>query len=646
MQANLSETTDVSNQQHQLVQYHGIKPSNHGIQNEPMELESYMSQVIKNIGAIGDFCRGQFDSISTRMTQLQDDGEVLERAVSMLANRSDAIAEVSTKNNTTMELLSQAIHQIIWKLNEIDKRTSQGSSDQISVIRDLKVSKELVEDKIKKLELSVEKLNSNFVSASSLIKNLMTKNQELEDSIRESMKKGDELEDAAKVQDSKTKNLLKSLNDLGNLPEQIRAIKRDQLGYDQDLDKMNKALKKAEEKFKGLGDRQQLKSDLSKVEDLSSEVHDLKDKYGELKIMVETVNEDAILKRLKKDLDDSNQSEFSKILKNIKNLEDDLKGHYINNDKLSKLSIDLKKKIEGEMKRIDELKSYKESENVKWNSVNENLEQTKVEIDKLSKKINSNANDVLKLEAEVFDYSFKEFTNSFNERVDNRLIPLRNEIQDMTKFINKVSSSFDTPLEKILETVKKMVDNKLDGFTDSIDQKLIHLANSKNISPQVPSKSLDGKQILYKINDKVIDPDKLQASIDGKIKIKWCKFQNQCKILSCKFYHESELCPNFKNCCSPTCYFRHPCAKLEDKKKRMWNNSQSSNSNSRKYFSARVNGTSKSIGSQPDKEQTSDNFIPFNSSKQGTKSTAPFRSHSFHQPPLCVNSVPMLEQRL
>lgn len=203
----------------------------------------------------------------------------------------------------------------------------------------------------------------------------------------------------------------------------------------------------------------------------------------------------------------------------------------------------------------------------------------------------------------------------------------------MTKFINKVSSSFDTPLEKILETVKKMVDNKLDGFTDSIDQKLIHLANSKNISPQVPSKSLDGKQILYKINDKVIDPDKLQASIDGKIKIKWCKFQNQCKILSCKFYHESELCPNFKNCCSPTCYFRHPCAKLEDKKKRMWNNSQSSNSNSRKYFSARVNGTSKSIGSQPDKEQTSDNFIPFNSSKQGTKSTAPFRSHSFHQPP-------------
>ena len=82
-----------------------------------------------------------------------------------------------------MDILSQATNQIIWKLNEIDKRVSQ-RSEQTSEIQELKISKEINEEKIKELEMSVEKLNSNLNNTSSHFKNLMTKNRELEEVIK------------------------------------------------------------------------------------------------------------------------------------------------------------------------------------------------------------------------------------------------------------------------------------------------------------------------------------------------------------------------------------------------------------------------------------------------------------------------------
>jgi len=633
MQHKLPGTTG-SNNNEQLVQYQG---DSHRIEckaQEPMELESYMTRVFQNVGAIGEYCRGQFDSIVARMTQLQDDGQILEQAVTLLAKRADAISDVSIRNNNTMDFLSQATNQIIWKLNEVEKRSMQGL-DQASIIQELKVSKEISEDKIKKLETITEKLNSNLNDASSQIRILMTKNRELEDIIKCINKKNDELEYTSQLQEAKLKDITRIVQDINALPEQIREVKRDQLGLEQDLEKINKTLKKTEEKVKGIGNKQLSKSELNKIEELYVEVNDLKNKSAELQIMVETIDEEALLKRLKKELTDSNQSEISKILENIKNMQEDFNGNKSNNEKLSKLLVEMRKKIDVEMKRIDDLKCNKELEEAKWNKVNDNLARSQNDIENLFQKIKNQTNEIVSLEAKVFDYSFKEFVSSFNERVDNRLVPLKKEMQDLAKVLEKSSSTRDETSAKIVDVVKKMVDNRLDSFTDSIDQKLIHIANAKNVSPQIPSKSIDGKQILYKFNGQVLDNSKLQASIDGQVKIKWCKFAEQCYNMKCKYYHQEELCLNWKVCNSPTCRLRHP--KLKKYNEDQWLSRQvrENHYNRQNDFAKQRSFPQKQSNYQDNlkiqmKKQFNEDFVPFNKPMKTTKPTT--QNHSFHQP--------------
>ena len=96
MLSNQLATTGKNADELQIAHCQGTHHQKQSTGQEPMELESYMAKVFQNVGAIGEYCRGQFDSIATRMTQLQDDGQILEQAVSLLARKVDDIADVST----------------------------------------------------------------------------------------------------------------------------------------------------------------------------------------------------------------------------------------------------------------------------------------------------------------------------------------------------------------------------------------------------------------------------------------------------------------------------------------------------------------------------------------------------------------------
>ena len=95
---------------------------------------------------------------------------------------------MSSKHNATLEMLSQATNQIVWKLSEADKKSSY-LTDQVSTVRDLKVFKEISEERIRKMEQLIEKLNSNLDNSLIQFRNLAGKTQSLEESINELNKK-------------------------------------------------------------------------------------------------------------------------------------------------------------------------------------------------------------------------------------------------------------------------------------------------------------------------------------------------------------------------------------------------------------------------------------------------------------------------
>ena len=166
----------------------GTPANNVSSQNQSMELETYMTQVIKNVGALGEFCRNQFGSVEEKIANLENNENKMGDALTILIRRADEVTDMSSKLNTTLEMLSQATNQIVWKLSEADKKSSY-LTDQVSTVRDLKVFKEISEERIRKMEQLIEKLNSNLDNSLIQFRNLAGKTQSLEESINELNKK-------------------------------------------------------------------------------------------------------------------------------------------------------------------------------------------------------------------------------------------------------------------------------------------------------------------------------------------------------------------------------------------------------------------------------------------------------------------------
>jgi len=103
----------------------------------------------------------------------------------------------------------------------------------------------------------------------------------------------------AKLHEAKLKEAFKVLEELGAIPEQIRELKRDQLGQEQDVENLTKLIKRFEGKLSGSNKKQLTKSEKNNIEELTQDVIELKDKYSEIKLMIETIDEDAIFKRIK-----------------------------------------------------------------------------------------------------------------------------------------------------------------------------------------------------------------------------------------------------------------------------------------------------------------------------------------------------------
>ncbi len=101
-------------------------------------------------------------------------------------------------------------------------------------------------------------------------------------------------------------------------------------------------------------------------------------------------------------------------------------------------------------------------------------------LDELLRKLKQHDIELLHLSDNVFDYSYKEMASNFEERVDNRLTTIKQQIQEMVQSISNLNKlkREDEPLATLTEKIQKMVERRLECFTVKVDQKLISLAYS------------------------------------------------------------------------------------------------------------------------------------------------------------------------
>ncbi len=178
--------------------------------------------------------------------------------------------------------------------------------------------------------------------------------------------------------------------------------------------------------------------------------------------------------------------------------------------------------------KLQDTNYLKESED-KWRTNESKIEAVNHTLDELLRKLKHHDVEILHLSDNVFDYSFKEMAASFDERVENRLQSVKQQIQEITKNLSNLSKvkEEDGPFTRVTEKIQKMVNNRLDCYTDGVDQKLIGLAQSNGANTQVPTETLDGKKILYQCGKKIINPDKVMRSVDGTLRIKKKERVNQ-----------------------------------------------------------------------------------------------------------------------
>jgi len=199
----------------------------------------------------------------------------------------------------------------------------------------------------------------------------------------------------------------------------------------------------------------------------------------------------------------------------------------------------MRKKVDTETLRIQDTKYLQNSEE-KWKNSEAKFNEIISNLDTIFKKIKKHEDDILGLSDNVYDYSFKEMAASFDERVDNRLVLLKQQIKELNQQIQTMNKNYlqENSSNILLSNIQKMVDLKLDTYANSIDQKLIHIAHNKSDKLEVPLETVDGKKIIYKAGDEVINPNRIQPLINGSFKLKKkCKYQGNCENLHCNYDH-------------------------------------------------------------------------------------------------------------
>ncbi len=174
------------------------------------------------------------------------------------------------------------------------------------------------------------------------------------------------------------------------------------------------------------------------------------------------------------------------------------------NESLQKSVNDLRKKLDIEYGKLQNILNLKD-DTEKWKINEVKLNVTKECIDDVCLKLMRHDTELNNLSSNVFDFSFKEMASNFDERVE-RLAPIKQQISELVQNVNQLhkSSRQENTSHPALETMQKMVENRLDCYTDSLNQKILNLspntseASRAPLKVRKPSKCTEGDMLMMR----------------------------------------------------------------------------------------------------------------------------------------------------
>ncbi len=633
-----TQVTPVQSQNLDLVSLsnHQNNQNLDSIQPHTMEIEMVYSGMIQQIKELGTFCRGNWATLSEKINDLQTRNTTIEVAVTELVTKDIETTKLINEQIQIIEAASQTFSWLKLNIEEIRidhdtrlksmkdwiQKISQENDKSLILtdIRKINIARELMEDRVNKLHGKYEGMQSNVSCIRNSTGNLNSKVDELEAISKKTLQNLNALEDKLLLTESRVKETQKRQESLEILEEKLREKDRNVQTIEESFENLKKKVGKLEEELRKHSSSGISKNEKSLLSKLDLDVTMLKDKTTSMEVLVDHLNDityEDFARRFKKEVIESTDTHFSKLAKEVKQLEDATETQRRTNDSIQKNLLELKKKVDVEALRTQDTKHVQISED-KWKENELKFDEISSNLEILSKKIKTQEGDILGLSANVYDYSFKEMATSFEERMDNKILPIRQQIKELHQHIkcmekNNIEENHSNIL---IDKIQKMVELKLNSYTSSIDQKFINLGYSKTGNLEVPTESMDGKQILYKAGDEIVDPNCILPSIDGTFRLregtrfriqqedhqslkyadkpnikfqnrgnenslkesntqKKCRYNDTCPEAGCPYAHTRKTCGGFRDCKKPNCKRRHHPDRDNMREKTMINTRQS-----------------------------------------------------------------------
>ena len=359
--------------------------------------------------------------------------------------------------------------------------------------------------------------------------------------------------------EGRIKEIQKAQDSYKKHDEAIRDNSRDIIGLEEDVEKLKRQLNNLEEKVNKGNNKKLTKNEKALFEQHENDLASLKKRLDEQETTVDHLNNvtfEDFGRRFKKEIFENTDSQITKLTKNVELLGGQVETHKRMNNNLDNNLLNLRKKLDEEMLKMKDLELIKLNES-KWKNNESQLEKIESRLDEILKKSLRHDKDISDLSQEVHSYAFNEMASDFNDRVNLKLEPLKQQIEDVTKKIanSPPRNEEDISLKNFLKEVEKIIDDKIGAHNKDMNEKLLKLEEC-HPGPNSPKK--EEPRILYQNGNQIIDPKFVMTTPAGILRFrKKCHFDSRCQKISCEFLHDTETCPAI-NCIDPECPLRHP----------------------------------------------------------------------------------------
>jgi len=606
-------------------------------QPSEMQIENVYGTMIQRIKDLGEFCKGSWSAVDHRISSLEEQNITVESAIRELVLKDNETTKIISNQcqfaenallafNWLKATLEQTQGDMKLSFNkvsewcELNKKDydSENLSQVVKDTRALIVSKELNDDKVLKIANNLENVSNGLDSAKNQINLLQLRLNEFEAQAKRSNSQHSTSEDRLQILETRVREIQKNQEPLVKVDQLTRENGRDLLILEEDVSKLKKSLTNLEEKTNKNQTRKMSKNEKSCFEEIEVDVIKIKERVNSLEVLTEHLNDvkyEDFARRFKKEIYENTDTQIVKVSQGLKQIEEQTNLHAKANDNLQKSLLELRKKLDHEMIKLQDI-NFSQANEAKWSQIDTKLAELNSNYETLLKKTQQHDHDILGISENVYDYSFKEMASSFDERVDNRLSNCKQQINTIRQQISELKKKRDEECEtKILLTkINKLIENKLDAYTEVIEQRISRIANIESNNQEIPVVAENGKKILYKSGSTFLNPKDIIISNNGSLmwnkkdnnemrgtrddhKIKnpsanksknqiqenpfqkRCIYDNTCPTTKCPYIHTKKVCGGFVSCKKQGCQRRHHPDRVVTNNKREDNHRKKFNDN-------------------------------------------------------------------